>query len=75
MKKIAEIKAEIKGLNTQELQERLAAEQESLTRLKINHAVSPLEDPSQLKAIRKNIARIHTELSLREKSELSLKQN
>ena len=52
-------------MTTQELQEKLAAEKESLVRLKLTHAVSPLENPSQLKAIRKNIARMNTELSLR----------
>ncbi len=57
--------AEIRELTTQELQEKLAAEKETLVRLKLTHAVSPLENPSQLKAIRKNIARMNTELSLR----------
>ncbi len=58
--------AEIKELTTQELKERLAAEEDALIRMKLNHAVSPLENPSQIKAIRKNIARINTELSLRD---------
>lgn len=58
--------AEIKELTTQELMERLAAEKDALIRMKLNHAVSPLENPSQIKAIRKNIARINTELSLRD---------
>jgi large subunit ribosomal protein L29 len=64
--KLAEFKKEIKGLSTQELQEKLAAEKETLIRMKLNHSVSPMSDPSQLKAIRKNIARMNTELSLRE---------
>jgi large subunit ribosomal protein L29 len=64
--KLAEFKKEIKGLSTQELQEKLAAEKETLIRMKLNHSVSPMNDPSQLKAIRKNIARMNTELSLRE---------
>ncbi|MBO4529315.1 MAG: 50S ribosomal protein L29 [Paludibacteraceae bacterium] len=58
--------AEIKELTTQELKERLAAEEDALIRMKLNHAVSPLDNPSQIKAIRKNIARINTELSLRD---------
>ncbi|MBP5424232.1 MAG: 50S ribosomal protein L29 [Paludibacteraceae bacterium] len=64
--KLADFKKEIKGLSTQELQDKLAAEKEALVRMKLNHSVSPLNDPSQLKAIRKNIARMNTELSLRE---------
>ena len=58
--------AEIKELTTQELKERLAEEEDALIRMKLNHAVSPLDNPSQIKAIRKNIARINTELSLRD---------
>ena len=64
--KLADFKKEIKGLSTQEMQDKLAAEKEALVRMKLNHSVSPLNDPSQLKAIRKNIARMNTELSLRE---------
>ena len=60
--------AEIRELSTQEIQDKLVAEKETLVRLKMNHAVSPLENPSQLKAIRKNIARLNTELSQREKN-------
>jgi large subunit ribosomal protein L29 len=60
--------SEIKDLSTQELMDKIAAEKENLVRLKLNHAVSPLENPSQLKAIRKNIARMNTELSLRSKN-------
>lgn len=60
--------ADIKDLSTQELMDKLAAEKENLVRLKLTHAVSPLENPSQIKAIRKNIARMNTELSLRSKN-------
>jgi large subunit ribosomal protein L29 len=60
--------SEIKDLSTQELMDKIVAEKENLVRLKLNHAVSPLENPSQLKAIRKNIARMNTELSLRSKN-------
>ncbi len=58
--------AEIRELTTQELQDKLAAEKETLVRLKLTHAVSPLENPSQIKAVRKNIARLNTILSQRE---------
>ena len=58
--------AEIKELTTAELQERLLTEKEQLTRLKLNHSISPLENPLQIKVARKTIARIATELRARE---------
>ena len=58
--------AEIKELTTAEIEERLATEQESLTRMKINHSISPLENPMQIKVARRNIARLATELRSRE---------
>ena len=58
--------AEIKELTTAELQERLAAEKEALVRLKLNHSIYPLDNPLQIKAARRNIARLATELRARE---------
>lgn len=58
--------AEIKELTNAEIQERLAAEKESLQRMKINHSISPLENPMQIKVARRNIARLATELRARE---------
>ena len=58
--------AEIKELTTAEIQERLAAEKEALNRLKLNHSISPLDNPSQIKDARRNIARLATELRARE---------
>tara|TARA_B100001173_G_scaffold245108_1_gene215241 strand:- start:293 stop:490 length:198 start_codon:yes stop_codon:yes gene_type:complete len=48
-----------------ELQDFLVSEREKLTRMKMSHAVSPLENPLQLKVIRKTIARAMTEISRR----------
>lgn len=56
----------IKELSTAELFERLEEETKQLVKLKINHAVSPLENPNKLKAYRRIIARIKTELRKRE---------
>ena len=58
--------AEIKELTTAEIQERLASEKEQLTRLKLNHSISPLDNPLQIKVARRNIARLATELRARE---------
>lgn len=56
---------EIKELNNKEIQERLDAEKEHLVRLKLNHAISPLDNPLQIKEVRRTIARLATELRQR----------
>ncbi|WP_025881994.1 50S ribosomal protein L29 [Segatella baroniae] len=57
---------EIKELETKDLVEKLELIQEKLTRMKLNHAIAPLENPSQIKATRRDIARMKTELRQRE---------
>ncbi|MFO8055175.1 MAG: 50S ribosomal protein L29 [Bacteroidales bacterium] len=56
----------ITEMSTVDLQERLEAEEKQLTRLKLNHAVSPLENPLKIREYRKTVARIKTELRKRE---------
>lgn len=58
--------SEIKELSDKEILERLDAEKNHLLRLKMNHAISPLDNPLQIKDVRRNIARIATELRQRE---------
>ena len=41
--------AEIKEMSVQDLEERIAAEKANLTQLKVQHAVSPIENPSIIK--------------------------
>ena len=48
-----------------ELNDLLQTERERLVKMKMSHAVSPLENPLQIKFLRKTIARIMTELSKR----------
>ncbi len=57
---------EIKELNNKEIQERMDVEQEHLVRLKLNHAISPLDNPLQIKEVRRTVARLATELHQRE---------
>ena len=54
---------EIRELSATDLRERLDAERANLDQLKMNHAISPLEDSSKIKKARKNIARMLTVLS------------
>ena len=58
--------SEIKELTTAEIQERLATEKEQLVRLKLNHSISPLDNPLQIREARKTIARLQTELRKRQ---------
>lgn len=61
--------SEVRELTTKELVERLAADKEQLNKMKINHSVSPLDNPSQIKEMRKTVARLNTELQQRESNE------
>ena len=48
-----------------ELHDLLVTEREKLIKMKMSHAVSPMENPLQIKFVRKVIARVMTELSRR----------
>ena len=61
--------SEIRELNNQELLERIDSEQVNLTRLRMNHAVSPLDNPNQIVFSRRLVARLKTELRMRQLSE------
>ena len=60
---------EINELTTPELREKLANEQDRLVTMRLNHAISPLENPQLIKAQRRDIARMLTELRKREMNE------
>jgi large subunit ribosomal protein L29 len=57
----------------QELQERLENEETLMVRMKMNHAVSPLDNPNKLVETRRNIARLKTEVRARQIKEQSEK--
>ena len=52
---------EITILTDDELNDKLGAFQNNLHDMKLTHAVSPLENPLQIKNIRRTIARLKTE--------------
>ncbi len=60
---------EIVGLTTKEIAERIDTEQFNLTKLRMNHAVSPLENPQRIKELRRLIAKLKTEFRKRELTE------
>ena len=65
--------SEIKELSIQELQERLESEETLMVRMKMNHAVSPLDNPNKIVETRRNIARLKTEVRTRQIKEQSEK--
>lgn len=52
--------AEIKDISVKDLQERIESEKAQLAKLKVQHAVSPIENPSIIKKSRRDIARMLT---------------
>lgn len=56
----------IRELTTAEVKERMAEEQQQLVKLKLTHAVSPIENPQKIKEQRRTVARLKTELRMRE---------
>ena len=59
--------SEISGLTDNELLERLDNEKDYLARLKLNHAISPLDNPNKIGVARRNVARLTTEVNRRNK--------
>ena len=57
--------SEIKELADKDLREKIENAEVALQKMKLNHAVSPLENPSQIKAARRDVARMKTELRQR----------
>jgi large subunit ribosomal protein L29 len=54
--------SEILELTTEELVARVSEERANLTKLKFAHAVSTIENPTRITKVRKDIARLNTEL-------------
>ncbi len=58
--------AEIKEMVTKDLVERIDTEVANYHQMLLNHSISPLENPAQIKELRRTIARMKTELRQRE---------
>ncbi len=57
---------DIKDLTTDEVKEKIEIELENYNKMRLNHAVSALENPVQLRLKRKVIARLNTEMRKRQ---------
>ena len=58
--------AEIKEMTTTDLVERIEAEVANYHQMLLNHSISPLENPAEIKKLRRTIARMKTVLRERE---------
>ena len=58
--------AEIREIATNELAERIQTEVANYNQMVLNHLISPLENPAQIKKLRRTIARMKAELRQRE---------
>ena len=57
---------EVREMDANTLAETKENLQAKLTQMKLNHTVTPLENPSEIKAVRRDIARLNTEIRQRE---------
>jgi large subunit ribosomal protein L29 len=57
---------EIKNLSVTELQEKFGQSKKAYADLKMAHAISPIENPLQIRGARRTVARLATELTKRE---------
>ena len=58
--------SEIRELSTSDLLERIDTEKTLLVRMKLNHAITPLDNPQKVKDVKLTIARLLTEMRTRE---------
>ena len=61
--------SEVREMSVADLRDRIEAEKANLDSMKINHAISPLEDTSKFKKTRQDIARMITILAEKEKEQ------
>ncbi len=61
--------SEINEMAINEIIEKIETEKAELIRLELNHSISPLENPMQIRSLRKNIARLQTILRQKQLTE------
>lgn len=57
---------EIKNLSAGDLQNKLTEVKEQYNKLKLAHKISPIENPIQVRDLRRTIARLNTELKAKQ---------
>ena len=58
--------SEVRELSTLEIQEQIENNTKALTKMRLNHAVSPLDNPNKIGETKRDIARLKTDLRARE---------
>jgi large subunit ribosomal protein L29 len=62
MSKTIDFKKSIQSLNEQDLQARINEDEQRMKKLEFAHAISPLENPMSIRNLRRELARLKTEL-------------
>ena len=62
MSKTVDFKKSIHSLNEQDIQARIKEDELRLKKLEFAHAISPLENPVSIRSLRRELARLKTEL-------------
>jgi large subunit ribosomal protein L29 len=62
MSKTVDFKKSIQGLSAQDLEARVKEDELRLKKLEFAHAISPLENPMSIRSLRRELARLKTEL-------------
>jgi large subunit ribosomal protein L29 len=68
MSKTADFKKSIQGLSEQDLHARIQEDELRLKKLEFAHAISPLENPMSIRNLRREVARLKTELKKKQLS-------
>ena len=66
MSKKSDFVKSIHGMNEQDLKARLEEDKQRLKKLSFAHTISPLENPMTIRGLRRDIARLITELKLKQ---------
>jgi large subunit ribosomal protein L29 len=65
MSKKTDFVKSIHGMNEQDLRAKLEEDKQRLKKLEFAHAISPLENPMTIRSLRRDVARLKTELKLK----------
>ncbi|RYF86282.1 MAG: 50S ribosomal protein L29 [Chitinophagaceae bacterium] len=68
MSKTVDFKKSIQSLNAEDLTARIKEDELRLKKLEFAHAISPLESPMSIRNLRKELARLKTELKKKQLS-------
>ena len=68
MSKTVDFKKSIEGLNEQDLKARIKEDELRMKKLEFAHAITPLENPVSIRGLRRELARLKTELNKKQQA-------